>query len=130
MTVPTKITKDDGLRIAQSLDTYYQDHGQYPETLNELVPMYIDELNQPASRMYGWLYYTTVDKFTLGYVWYVGRDGYELYVITETDRDWMWLQHVFGGPPFYLPPTAGPRNGSPQPFTLRPPMNIPTTLAP
>ncbi|MCA9905779.1 MAG: hypothetical protein KC547_18110, partial [Anaerolineae bacterium] len=41
--------------IAQRLDQYRADYGRFPATLDDLVPLYLDDLREPTT-VWGWLY--------------------------------------------------------------------------
>lgn len=90
--------------IAQQLDRYRADYGNYPETLDQLVPSYLDDLKEPET-VWGWLYVATDDGFSLGYVARVDRwGGYSVSIYPSETRAWDFL--VFSDGPFDLPPAT------------------------
>ena len=126
---PSRIARENALPIVESLDRYHADHGYYPQTLDELVPTYLDDLRTPPM-LWGWLYATEGDEFWLGFVDTAKREGYYLDVFTATKREWESWYGVFGGAPFHLPPTPFHWTNSPPPSTMRVPDRILTTLMP
>ena len=90
--------------VAQQLDWYRADHGRYPESLDQLIPTYLDNLREPET-VWGWLYVATDDGFSLGYVARVDRwGGYSVSIYPSETRAWDFL--VFSDGPFDLPPAT------------------------
>jgi hypothetical protein len=76
-----------GDTLAKLLDQYKQDTGVYPPKLDMLMPKYTAEIKDSGT-LWGWLYISTGQDFTLGYVSYVDRFGYSVDVISATNREW------------------------------------------
>jgi hypothetical protein len=54
--------------LVEELARYYGQNGNYPQSLDALVPVYLPELPEaPASQEVGWLYQGGGDDFVLGY---------------------------------------------------------------
>jgi hypothetical protein len=101
---PGSLTEQHGKVIAQALDQYRAANGEYPETLDELVPQYIADLKEPSS-VWGWLYTATEDEFALGYVFGVDRYGYSVCIYKSNAPEWDC--EPFSSGPFDIPPTPG-----------------------
>ncbi len=100
-----RIAEKNGVFIAQALNRYHADHLTYPKTLTELVPTYLDNLREPRA-VWGWLYTATQDDFSLGYVYWVDREGYSVCVYSSMVPEWNCLPGSPG--PFTIAPTPGP----------------------
>jgi hypothetical protein len=98
-------TESDGKLIAEALEQYRAENGVFPQSLDELIPTYLSELNEPQS-VWGWLYTATADIFTLGYVYDVDNLGYGVCVYSSSILEWDCLPYSSG--PFDLPPTPFP----------------------
>lgn len=104
---PNQILRRNGeLIIARALNEYYIDNKTYPQTLNELVPNYINDLREPKS-VWGWLYTGDDKDFTLGYVSYVDKFGYTICKYSASSPKWDCpLDNSTA--PFSLAPTPWP----------------------
>jgi hypothetical protein len=69
-----------------------------------LVPDYVARFKPPNNT--GWLYSSTGQEFSLGYVFYVDKLGYSVSLINSKDREWNNLLNTTG--PFKLGPTPYP----------------------
>ena len=101
----TSVLRRNGIALAQIIDQYKNELGHYPPTLEELKPRYVSDLKAPDD-YWGWLYYSTDEAFTLGYVFHIGKFGYSLCLIHSTNRTWDCLMDSTG--PFTLGPTPTP----------------------
>jgi hypothetical protein len=55
--------------VDQAISSYYQDHGVYPDRLEELTPHYLPFLPPPVVvRLGGWCYQSSGDSYRLGYI--------------------------------------------------------------
>lgn len=98
--------RSDGEIVVQALHTYHIAYGHYPVTLAELVPRFLSDLKQPET-VWGWLYQTEEQEFSLGYVWDVDRWGYSVCVYDLEVSKWDCLDYSTG--PFgNLPVTPAP----------------------
>lgn len=78
--------------IVEALEWYYADISEYPASLEELEPLYLDELPEAVTtRGMGWLYTATDDEYTLGY-WY-GPNKYAVYVCLFDSAEKVWNCH-------------------------------------
>jgi hypothetical protein len=103
---PDQIIRNHGEEIAGKINSYHLDKGAYPDALDELVPNYLSELNEPGT-IWGWLYTANKEDFTLGYVWYVDSIGYSICMINSASLQWECpMDHSTG--PFILEPTPMP----------------------
>lgn len=100
---PDAIIRRNGQAIVQALEQYHEKTGTYPKSLEELVPTYLNPLPTEPKTIWGWLYTSSDDDFTLGYVCDVGKLGYSVCVYTPEAREWDWLHNSTG--PFTLEPT-------------------------
>ncbi len=97
------MTRNNGLILAKALDTFFEENGYFPETLDQLIPNYITDLNEPES-MWGWLYHVDdSNHYTLGYVLTVERYGYSVCIL-ETGKS-EWRCEINSPALFDLPPT-------------------------
>jgi hypothetical protein len=103
---PDSIIRKNGKAIGQALNEYHADKGNYPETLNELVPAYLTDLREPKT-IWGWLYSASKDDFTLGYVSYVDKMGYTICKYSATAPEWD-CPLDYSTAPFHLAPTPMP----------------------
>jgi hypothetical protein len=103
---PDAIIRRNGQAIVQALEQYHEKTGTYPKSLEELVPTYLNPLPTEPKTIWGWLYTSSDDDFTLGYVCDVGKLGYDVCVYTSETREWDWLHNSTG--PFTLEPTPIP----------------------
>lgn len=109
---PDSIIKRNGDTIAVALNEYHIDKGIYPENLEDLVPTYIDDLKDPGT-MWGWLYVSDKDDFTLGYVDDIDWTGYGICKYSAAIPEWDCRDDYSKGPyrsnePFHLEPTPSP----------------------
>jgi len=102
---PTVVRSRDGIVLARAIDQYKIDTGHYPQSLDELKPHYVIDLKSPKDR-WGWLYVSTNQDFTLGYVADVDKFGYLVCVIHTTNRNWDCLAEATDS--FNLGPTPWP----------------------
>ncbi len=102
---PTSVLRKNGIILATAIDQYKKDLGRYPQTLEELLPKYVTDLKKPND-YWGWLYLSTDQDFTLGYVFYVDKFGYSVCVIRSMNKNWDCLINSTG--PFKLEPTPFP----------------------
>lgn len=112
-------TERNAQLVIVALEQYYVDTGIYPASLDELGPMYLDELPEAVTtRGMGWLYAATDDEYTLGY-WY-GASKYAVYVCLFDSAEKVWDCHdcsvEFQEPgcwgPFTEMPTPTPTAGT------------------
>jgi len=103
---PDSIIRKNGKAIAQALTEYHTDKGNYPETLDELVPAYLTDLRVPKT-IWGWLYTANEDGFTLGYVFYIDKFGYTICKYSTTAPEWD-CPLDYSTAPFHLAPTPMP----------------------
>lgn len=54
-------SKRSGSQIARALKSYYDDHGNYPKQLSDLVPKHIASIQPPAAGVPRWFYETSED---------------------------------------------------------------------
>jgi hypothetical protein len=95
-------TMANGNLISQALGQYHVDHDVYPNALDALVPKYLTDLREPSIRS-GWLYQTTGQEFSLGFVYDVGSsDIGGIYLYQSTHPEW----ELNAGGPFRLEPTT------------------------
>ncbi len=67
---PESITHINGSTIAQALEQFYEDRRMYPQSLRDLIPVYLQEIPEALTTQgTGWLYVSSGDEYTLGY-WY------------------------------------------------------------
>lgn len=109
---PDSIIERNGDAIAGALYEYHTDKGLYPENLEDLVPTYIDDLKDPGT-MWGWLYVSTKDDFTLGYVNDIDSMGYGICKYSPDIPEWDCVDDYSEEPfrstePFHLEPTPTP----------------------
>jgi hypothetical protein len=102
---PTSRIQENGKAVVQALNRYYSDNGSYPKELRKLVPNYIEDLREPAT-IWGWLYVSEDDEFSLGYVFYVDKLGYSVCIYRSSMPEWDVLHNSTG--PFKLAPTPMP----------------------
>jgi hypothetical protein len=102
---PTSVLRKNGIILATAIDQYKKDLGHYPQTLQELLPKYVSDLKKPND-YWGWLYVSTDQDFTLGYVFGVDKWGCSVCVIRSMNRNWDCLINSSG--PFKLEPTPFP----------------------
>ncbi len=108
---PTAILRKNGIMLAVAIDQYKKDSGHYPLTLQELLPKYVTDLKKPVN-CWGWLYLTSDQDFTLGYVSDVDKFGYSVCIIQSTNRNWNCLINSPGL--FKLEPTSLPTLSPPR----------------
>jgi len=66
-----QITQGRAERITQAIESYDQQNGSYPDSLNELTPRYLPVLLGPLTgHDQVWCYQGGQDFYRLGYVWY------------------------------------------------------------
>ena len=58
-------TRKEGYKIAVALRQYHNNKNKYPITLGELVPNYLDKLQQPRWGDTGWLYMRSEKDYLL-----------------------------------------------------------------
>lgn len=98
------VQERNGGQIAQALIAYRESEGEYPDSLDQLVPLYLPQIEQPGS-IWGWIYRKESDDFSLGFVTRVDRDGYAMAVISS---DLKWDFQTPWEATFHLPPTPFP----------------------
>ena len=98
-------TEKNGNQVAEALEIFNYENGYYPNDLSELVPTYIDNINEPKV-VWGWLYVLEDDGYALGYVAYVDSLGYSISMLRPGMNDWEYLSRSTG--PFELGPTPMP----------------------
>jgi hypothetical protein len=103
---PDSIIRKNGEAIAQAVTEYHSDRGIYPDTLNELIPAYLTDLREPKT-IWGWLYLTSRDDYTLGYVSYINKWGYSICKYSATAPEWDCPLN-YSTAPLVLEPTPGP----------------------
>lgn len=103
---PNSIIRRNGEAIARALNEYHSDNGHYPEKLEELIPTYIDNLKVPEI-LWGWLYVSEKDDFTIGYVSYIDKMGYIVCKYSKTLPEWD-CPTDYSTKPFILEPTPQP----------------------
>ena len=100
---PRNVEHNNGRILAKALDTFFEENGYFPETLDELTPNYISDLNEPES-MWGWLYHVDdSNHYTLGYVFAVDRYGYSVCSLEAGKSEWRC--NANSPAPFDIPPT-------------------------
>ena len=99
------LTKRNGEHVIDALEKHLHDYGYYPSNLSELIPSYIDDLQEPNT-VWGWLYHLEDDSYALGYVEYVDSLGYSVSVYRHDLQEWEYLSLSTG--PFELGPTPMP----------------------
>jgi hypothetical protein len=85
-------TKSDEAKIVCALERYYLAHGNYPETLNELEPLFIDELPHDIIGGRPLKYHHTPDgQFTLYSIGWNATDDDGQFLPSSHDKgDWVW----------------------------------------
>ena len=114
------INRRNGEQIAAAIEQYKLNNGNYPETLELLIPEYFDEL--PEIKRYGrknWLYTTNSEQYSLGFE-YINDTYYCSICILSTDTsEWTcnnildipeW--NVFSSPVCQPTPSPEPYNGT------------------
>ena len=104
---PGAIIQRNGLEIASALEDYQTENGNYPDGIEDLVPGYIDEIKYPNT-VWGWLYTIEGDEFVLGYVFWVDKIGYGLYIYRPSTSEWESIDSTLldqSEDPFKLGPT-------------------------
>jgi hypothetical protein len=76
--------------IIAALEAYYTAHGQFPKTLQDLVPEHIDELPQPAAGTGQWHYASREGSFSLSFG--CGKHHYPNCTFSWKSRNWL-LDH-------------------------------------
>lgn len=84
---PNAIIENNGLKVADALESYFVDNGNYPASLDYLVPNYIDDLNEPNTH-WGWLYSLEGDRYALGYFYYADKFLYSVRIFRPTTAEW------------------------------------------
>jgi hypothetical protein len=102
---PTSILRKNGIILAGAIDQYKKEVGHYPLTLQELTPKYVSAIKGPDD-YWGWLYLSTDQDFTIGYVDWVDKFGASVCLIRSTNRKWDCLMNSTG--PFIVGPTPSP----------------------
>lgn len=127
---PDAATRRNGNAIVQALESYYEDEGVYPVALVELVPKHLANLPQESSswtwfyceteddstQQYvepdstsGWLYCATANDFVFGYVFWVDRYRYGVYVYKSETSKWEYLSIGLNSTAsFVIGPTRSP----------------------
>lgn len=103
---PESLIRKNGEAIAGALNHYRSEHKTYPQSLLELVPIYLSDLNEPKTT-WGWLYTSNGDSFTLGYVSYVDKMGYTVCKYSAEAPEWD-CPLDYSTAPFVLAPTPMP----------------------
>ena len=103
---PNTIIENNGEEVALALDKYFIDIGSYPNSLDDLVTDYIDDLKPPKTH-WGWMYKLEGEEFILGYLYYVDKYSYSIRIFRSTTKDWETL-------------TIDPMDHSVDPFSLGP----------
>jgi hypothetical protein len=84
-------TKTDEAQIVCALERYRFAHGNYPETLNELVPQSIDKLPHDIIGGQSLKYHRTPDgQFLLYSVGWNGTDDGGKFNSSHEQGDWVW----------------------------------------
>ncbi len=107
---PTALREKNGESIAQALARYRSSKGTYPQKLDELVPVYIDDLQEPET-IWGWLYKANGNEFILGYVDWIDDLGYGIRVYSSSKPWWDSVDCRFPNSsvcPFVLEATPAP----------------------
>ncbi len=78
---------EDMRLVANAIEAYQADHGEYPETLEELVPNYIDDLREPPT-FWEWFYRRGENSYRFAYVASADRWGYRACIYNSLTRDW------------------------------------------
>lgn len=85
---PESITKINGSTIAQALERFHEDKLVYPQSLEELIPVYLQEIPEALTTQgTGWLYVASGGEYTLGY-WYWPDDCTSLCKYSSEDHAW------------------------------------------
>jgi hypothetical protein len=100
---PDAVIRHNGTALVQAIDRYHTASGTYPKTLNELVPSFLTALPEEPKTIWGWLYTSSDNTFTVGYVYDVGKWGYSVCLYRSADPKWDCLPNSTG--PFVLQPT-------------------------
>lgn len=100
----SKINRDRDA-VVKAINKYHVQNGIYPESLDELVPEYIEDLRSPLTT-WGWLYLAETDQFSFGYVDWIDKMGYSVCVYSSYIPEWDCLPNETG--PFQLGPTPMP----------------------
>ena len=87
---PNAIIEKNGEEVALALEDYFIDYGSYPNSLENLVPTYINELN-PPNTYWGWLYKLEGDDYVLGYFYYADKYLYSIRIYRPTTPEWETL---------------------------------------
>jgi hypothetical protein len=87
-----KQTEADEAQIVCALERYHLEHGKYPETLDELVPQFIDKLPHDIIGGQPLKYHRTADgQFMLYSIgWNEIDDGVQLSLFPYDKGDWCW----------------------------------------
>ena len=101
---PDQVIRRNGEEIiAKALNEYYIDNKAYPQSLDELVPIYVSDLREPKT-IWGWLYTGNSKDFTLGYVSDIDRMGYYICKYSASLPKWDCPDDLSTAP-FSLEPT-------------------------
>jgi hypothetical protein len=100
---PDTATRNHRDALVNALQRYHQNTGTYPQSLDQLVPQYLTEIEESRT-MWGWLYLATPNRYSLGYVMGVDWD-YFICFSTSHAPDWDCKPAIYTD--FILPPTPG-----------------------
>ncbi|MCI0398420.1 MAG: hypothetical protein L0332_24150 [Chloroflexi bacterium] len=105
---PESITEQRGTEIVMALERYRIDKGQYPDSLNELKPRYMNEIPLAlSSEGVDWLYTVRAEEFTLGYMKDPDKFGAFVCLYEPSRGDWACGHNQWG--PFKPVPTPQPQ---------------------
>jgi hypothetical protein len=84
-----QITQRHGDQIVQALQAYHTAQRNYPAALSDLVPSYLPSLPDALTTQgTGWLYQSDIERYTLGYWYYPGKEVVMLCRYSSTKPSW------------------------------------------